>query len=220
MKKFILLLLVALSTLATFAQVHVRGYTRSNGTYVAPYTRSSPDKSPYNNYSYPGNKNPYTGKVAIGNPDTYLNNYYNRTSSTSNSSSGLSLNSTSVSTTATYPPTTYPTTYPNNNSGTNSGISRNPLESPLPSPDERAATKRANQHIENALLAKKKYLKDKTGHYTGEYLQLSEEDDTVKKYGLYDGNDFQKGTLLVYANGDRLLLDNFGHVIAQNKSKR
>ena len=37
--------------------------------------RSSPDKSPYNNYSFPGNTNPYTGKVATGNPETYLGNY-------------------------------------------------------------------------------------------------------------------------------------------------
>jgi hypothetical protein len=33
---------------------------------------------PYNNYSFPGNTNPYTGKVAPGDPDTYLRNYYDR----------------------------------------------------------------------------------------------------------------------------------------------
>jgi antitoxin component YwqK of YwqJK toxin-antitoxin module len=65
-------------TFNLFAQVHVKGYTKANGTYVAPYTRSSPDHNPYNNYSYPGNTNPYTGKVATGNPDTYLYNYYNK----------------------------------------------------------------------------------------------------------------------------------------------
>lgn len=62
------------------ASVYVHGYTRSNGTYVQPYYRSSPDSSPYNNYSFPGNTNPYTGKVAPGNADTYLNNYYNNSS--------------------------------------------------------------------------------------------------------------------------------------------
>lgn len=33
------------------AQVHVRGHYRSNGTYVQPHYRSSPDGNPYNNYS-------------------------------------------------------------------------------------------------------------------------------------------------------------------------
>lgn len=34
------------------AQVHVRGHVRSDGTYVAPHIRSSPDSSVYNNRSY------------------------------------------------------------------------------------------------------------------------------------------------------------------------
>ena len=50
------------------AQVHVHGYTRSNGTYVAPYTRTAPDHSIYNNYSTRPNVNPYTGKVGTVNP--------------------------------------------------------------------------------------------------------------------------------------------------------
>ena len=60
------------------ADEYVNGYTRSDGTYVQGYMRSSPDGDPYNNYSFPGNTNPYTGKVAPGNPDTYLRNYFNR----------------------------------------------------------------------------------------------------------------------------------------------
>jgi hypothetical protein len=51
--------------------VHVRGYTRKDGTYVQPHWRSRPDGNPSNNYSFPGNTNPYTGKVAPGNPSTY-----------------------------------------------------------------------------------------------------------------------------------------------------
>jgi len=58
------------------ADVYVRGYYRSDGTYVQPHYRSSPDGNPYNNYSFPGNLNPYTGKIAPGDPDTYLKNYY------------------------------------------------------------------------------------------------------------------------------------------------
>ena len=60
-------------------QTYVNGYYKSNGTYVQPYLRTSPDNSPYNNYSYPGNYNPNTGKVTTGNPSTYLNNYYKNT---------------------------------------------------------------------------------------------------------------------------------------------
>jgi hypothetical protein len=60
----------------TFAQVHVDGYYRNDGTYVEPHYRSNPDGNPYNNWSYPGNTNPYTGKIAPGNPETYLKNYY------------------------------------------------------------------------------------------------------------------------------------------------
>lgn len=41
--------------------------------------RSAPDGNPYNNWSFPGNVNPYTGKVAPGDPATYLKNYYHRT---------------------------------------------------------------------------------------------------------------------------------------------
>lgn len=43
--------------------VHVSGYTRSNGTYVAPHYRSAPDGNFGNNWSTLGNINPYTGKL-------------------------------------------------------------------------------------------------------------------------------------------------------------
>ncbi len=39
----------------TMAQyVNVRGYTKSNGTYVAPHTRTAPDGIQWNNKSYRG----------------------------------------------------------------------------------------------------------------------------------------------------------------------
>ena len=56
----------------------VRGYTRKDGTYVQPHTRSAPDGNPTNNYSFPGNYNPNTGAITPGNPDTYLQNYYKK----------------------------------------------------------------------------------------------------------------------------------------------
>lgn len=60
-----------------FAQgdVFVSGSLRSDGRYVRPHMQSAPDGNPYNNFSFPGNVNPYTGKVATGNPDTYLRDH-------------------------------------------------------------------------------------------------------------------------------------------------
>ena len=63
-------------------RVHVRGYTRKDGTYVQPHTRTAPDGNPRNNYSFPGNYNPNTGKITPGDPDKYLERYYDRGSST------------------------------------------------------------------------------------------------------------------------------------------
>ena len=63
---------------SAWADVYVHGYLRGNGTYVQPHFRSNPDGDPYNNWSFPGNVNPYTGRVAPGNPDTYLDHYYNQ----------------------------------------------------------------------------------------------------------------------------------------------
>lgn len=76
MKKLLFILFLAVFLpMQAFAAVHVNGYYKKNGTYVAPHYRSSPDSNPYNNYSFPGNTNPYTGVTAGGNVDTYLKNY-------------------------------------------------------------------------------------------------------------------------------------------------
>lgn len=74
-----LIMALFLFTAVASADVYVRGYFRKDGTYVRPHFRSDPDGIPFNNWSYPGNINPYTGKIATGNPDTYLKNYYLRT---------------------------------------------------------------------------------------------------------------------------------------------
>src|SRR5258706_4915324 len=42
--------------------VSVRGYTKKDGTYVAPHQRSAPDGNFDNNWSTKGNVNPYTGE--------------------------------------------------------------------------------------------------------------------------------------------------------------
>jgi hypothetical protein len=60
--------LIALASSA-FAQVHVNGYMKSNGTYVQPHMRSSPNSTTLDNYSTKGNVNPYTGQAGTKNPD-------------------------------------------------------------------------------------------------------------------------------------------------------
>ena len=92
MKKIITITLMSLiaigSTVA--AQTWVNGYCKSNGTYVSGHYRTSPDNSPYNNYSYPGNYNPNTGRITTGNTSTYLRNYYGSSPSYGNSYSSPS----------------------------------------------------------------------------------------------------------------------------------
>lgn len=59
-----------------YAVVSVRGYYRSNGTYVAPHYRSDPDTSFSNNWSTKGNVNPYTGEEGTKDyPDYYGGSY-------------------------------------------------------------------------------------------------------------------------------------------------
>ena len=43
---------------------------------MEPYSRTKPDGNPFNNYGYPGNYNPNTGRYSGGSPDSYLRNYY------------------------------------------------------------------------------------------------------------------------------------------------
>lgn len=50
------------------ADEYVNGYTRSNGTYVEPHYRSSPNNTAYDNWSTKGNVNPYTGQEGTRNP--------------------------------------------------------------------------------------------------------------------------------------------------------
>jgi hypothetical protein len=66
-----ILILVAAAIVAPMtadADVSVRGYFRSNGTYVAPHFRSSPNGSYNDNWSVRGNINPYTGEAGTRAP--------------------------------------------------------------------------------------------------------------------------------------------------------
>ena len=72
MKKTIMIAAVLLTSALAQAE-YVNGYTKSNGTYVQGYHRTSSDSSTFNNYSTQGNTNPYTGKSGTVNP---YKNYY------------------------------------------------------------------------------------------------------------------------------------------------
>jgi len=66
------LILATSALLLTFgtatADEYIHGYTRSNGTYVEPHYRSSPNNTAYDNWSTKGNVNPYTGEAGTRNP--------------------------------------------------------------------------------------------------------------------------------------------------------
>jgi len=57
----VLLLALGISSQA-FTQTRVRGYYRSDGTYVQPHYRSAPNGTASDNYGAQGNQNPYTGQ--------------------------------------------------------------------------------------------------------------------------------------------------------------
>ena len=54
--------LIIVPNMKAYADVYVDGYYRSNGTYVSPHYRPSPNNSTYDNWSSYGNTNPYTGQ--------------------------------------------------------------------------------------------------------------------------------------------------------------
>lgn len=106
MKKLIALSIVLFAAFGSFAQTYVNGYTRSNGTFVEPHYRSSPNNTKFDNYSTLGNVNPYTGSIGTKTYSDY-NNYgnslpsYNTTYSipsynSSNSYSVPSYNTTNI----------------------------------------------------------------------------------------------------------------------------
>lgn len=88
--KYIFAVIITLVSLVitdiAFAQVHVKGYTRKNGTYVQPHMRSNPDGNASNNWSTKGNTNPYTGAAGTHNPDNYGGGYHQPSNSGYNSS--------------------------------------------------------------------------------------------------------------------------------------
>ena len=76
MKFLFIACVFALPIGAAHADEYVHGYTRSNGTYVEPYYKSSPNNSAYDNFSTKGNTNPYTGQEGTRNPYGSTNSGY------------------------------------------------------------------------------------------------------------------------------------------------
>jgi hypothetical protein len=103
------------------ADVRVRGYYRSNGTYVQPHWRSNPDGDFRNNWSTYPNVNPYTGAVGTKRTPSY--------------SSSPSYRMPSYSPIPSYrTPGSNRSTYPNVNPYTGAvGTKRMPSYSPSPS---------------------------------------------------------------------------------------
>ena len=54
--------LIGMASAAMADPVRVRGYTRADGTYVAPHVRSAPNNTTSDNWSTSPNINPYTGE--------------------------------------------------------------------------------------------------------------------------------------------------------------
>jgi hypothetical protein len=68
--KYLVALFVALTSFSAIADTYVKGHTRSDGTYVQPHYRSSPNNYKFDNYSSQGNTNPYNGQQGSVNPYT------------------------------------------------------------------------------------------------------------------------------------------------------
>jgi hypothetical protein len=81
----VILVVVCATSLTADAAVRVRGYYRSNGTYVQPYYRSNPDGNFSNNWSTYPNINPYTGTIGTRHTPSYSPSYSWRTPSFGNS---------------------------------------------------------------------------------------------------------------------------------------
>lgn len=63
MKKTSLLIILLLCVASPNAkEVYIRGHYRSDGTYVQPHYRSSPNLTRNDNWTTKGNKNPHTEK--------------------------------------------------------------------------------------------------------------------------------------------------------------
>ena len=104
--KALIAVVIFVATLSASAQVHVKGYYRSNGTHVQPHERTRPNYTVTDNYSYPGNYNPNDGRTTGG------NNYPNSSSQSNNATSSPSTTNSYSSSSFLKNPRHYSGTYP------------------------------------------------------------------------------------------------------------
>jgi hypothetical protein len=73
MKKILFGILLTLFASVGFSQSYnrVNGYIRSNGTYVEPYYRTTPNSTIMDNWSTYPNVNPFNGRTGTVNPYNY-----------------------------------------------------------------------------------------------------------------------------------------------------
>lgn len=69
----VMLALVSFGTAVAQGDHYVQGYTKKDGTYVAPHMQTNPNATRADNYSTRGNVNPYTGES--GTKPLYPNTY-------------------------------------------------------------------------------------------------------------------------------------------------
>ncbi len=112
-------LITLVATTVANADVYVRGYYRSNGTYVQPHYRSNPDGNFWNNWSTYPNVNPYTGAIGTRRTPSYSGGYSWRTPSygTSSLSSSYSWRTPSYNTPSYSRGSSLLTPYSNSSSG-------------------------------------------------------------------------------------------------------
>ena len=66
---FLCLLIIFMSSSINATSSHnVRGYTKKDGTYVAPHKATNPNRTERDNWSSKPNINPYTGKPGAKEP--------------------------------------------------------------------------------------------------------------------------------------------------------
>jgi hypothetical protein len=111
MKNLLFLIAFLFTTAMSFAQVSVRGYYRSNGTYVQAHHRTAPNYTRNDNYITVGNTNPYTGKAGTQPRDGYTSTRTSSTYSTPTSYSSSTYSTPTYSSTYSSSAYTMPTTY-------------------------------------------------------------------------------------------------------------
>lgn len=68
MNRIILILTIGVFALPAFGTTRVHGYTKKDGSYVSPHSRTSPNGTQRDNWSSKGNINPNIGKEGTREP--------------------------------------------------------------------------------------------------------------------------------------------------------